>query len=512
MNKLDQIYFKTFDQIQGVFDYIVIGAGAYGTSFASKILELDKEARVLVIEKGNYLIPEHIQNLPSTYINLNQQAGISPWQNTGQDGLHFMPQIPYVGGRALFWNAWVPQPNLEELVDWPQNAIDNLRQYWNEAGDFIGRKYSLAVSGNDNQDLTEFSRNILFSKLNEINTSFMLTSPYELDSAMATGQGTSNDDFAKFAPIQVLVANLQKYSGRLEVVIDTEVLKLNKNGSEIVDIETNNGKINVNSADVLLACNTLEAAFIGSRSFPDNKLIGKNLSGHMRSWIAARVPKDAVYASALNENLQVAGFYLPGRSSKSGRLLHTHITLVHNPNPIRDLDLLYKVLPDASSEEALDTYNDPEYVTIMLHTMGEFLGDKSSASWNYAGVNSKGENVVCINLQNIDQEFWNEMDNTCYQLLNVLADASNIEYQQVDGSWGQSKPSTLRTQGFVHEAGTFWMGDDEKTSVTDFRGKVHGFNNLYAVGSMIFPRTGSFNPTLTGIAQCFALASYLIKK
>jgi hypothetical protein len=512
MNKLDQIYFKTFDQIKGTFDYIVIGAGAYGTSFTSKILELDKNARVLIIEKGSYLIPEHIQNLPPAYVRLNQEAGTSPWQNTGQKGLHFMPQMPYVGGRALFWNAWIPQPNLEELIDWPQNAIDNIRSYWNETGDFVGRRYSLTAPGNDNQDLTGFARNILFNGLDKVDTSFMLTSPSELDSAMATGQGTNSNEFAKFAPIQVLISNLQKYSDRLEVVVDTEVLRLNESASKISSIDTSNGEIRVNSAKILLACNTLEAAFIGSRSFPDNKLIGMNLSGHMRSWIAARIPRNSSYAHVLNKNLQVAGFYLPGRSSKNGRLLHTHITLVHNPNPTKDVDILYKVLPDASSSKAVNTYHDPEYMTIMLHTMGEFLGEKSSTSWNYAGVNSKEENVVCIKLQDIDKEFWDEMDNTSYQLLNILADGSKIEYQQLDGSWSQSKPSTLRAEGFVHEAGTLWMGDDRKTSVTDFRGKMHDFGNLYAVGSMIFPRTGSFNPTLTGIAQCFALASHLAEK
>jgi len=512
MNEIDRLYFKSFNEISGDFDYVVVGAGAYGTSFAHKVLELDDKARVLVIEKGTYLIPEHIQNLPPAYVKLNQEAGIEPWKNVGEKGLHFMPQIPYVGGRALFWNAWIPQPNLEELIDWPQDAIDNLRFYWNYVGDFVGRRYSLTAPGNDNQNLTEFVRHILFEGLDEIDTSFMLISPAELDSAMATGQRTSKNEFTKFAPIQVLVSDLQKYGDRLSVVIDAEVTKLNESNGDVYSIETTQGILNIGSALVLLACNTLEAAFIGSRSFPEHKLIGKNLSGHMRSWLALRVPRNSNYASALTDDLQVTGFYLPGRSSKNGRLLHTHISLVHNPNPSRDIDILYKTLPDASSEKAVNTYSDPDYVVIMLHTMGEFLGERNADSWNYVRVNSKGQNLVCIELQDVDKEFWNEMDSTTYQIADVLSDGNKIQYQAVDGSWSDSKPSTLRAEGFVHEAGTFWMGDDASTSVTDFKGKLYGFSNLYAVGSMTFPRTGSFNPTLTGIAQCFVLASHLTKK
>ncbi len=54
-----------------------------------------------------------------------------------------------------------------------------------------------------------------------------------------------------------------------------------------------------------------------------------------------------------------------------------------------------------------------------------------------------------------------------------------------------------------HHIGTTRMGDDPKTSVTDSRCRVHGYDNLYIGGSSLFPTGGFSNPTLTALALCF---------
>src|SRR5204863_6172860 len=48
------------------FDYIVIGGGSFGSVFASHIFNLDQTRahRILVLEAGPFLFPEHVQNLP----------------------------------------------------------------------------------------------------------------------------------------------------------------------------------------------------------------------------------------------------------------------------------------------------------------------------------------------------------------------------------------------------------------------------------------------------------------
>src|SRR5947209_2935550 len=49
-----------------LFDLIVIGGGAFGSVLASHLFFLDKSRahRILVLEAGPLVFPEHVQNLP----------------------------------------------------------------------------------------------------------------------------------------------------------------------------------------------------------------------------------------------------------------------------------------------------------------------------------------------------------------------------------------------------------------------------------------------------------------
>lgn len=514
LNEIDALYFTTVADIQdATFDYIVLGGGAYGTSFTHRILALDPKARVLVLEKGPSLIPEHIQNLPPTYVQLNTEVGVRPWTYSGSDALNFMPQIPYVGGRALFWNAWVPQPDVTEMPDWPQEAIDALKPEWYHAGVYMGRRYSLATPGNVNASLAQAMRNRLFAALADIDTATPQGDPRGLDSAMATGQGVPPEEWAKFSPIPILVADAQAHSDRLKVAVEAEATRLICDSGAITAIETVSGTVQTRGARVVLACNTLEAGFLMSRSFPDNPLVGKNLCGHIRSWLALRTPAEGF--PGLTDGLQAIALYLPGRDAQDpdGRLMHTHVSVVHNPHPEEAYDVLYRVLPDASSPQAVAAYQDPRYVVVMLHTMGEFLGERSADSWNWANTDAQGNAQVHVQLRADDQAFWSSMDRTTFQVAEALVGDAPVEYQHTldDGSidWKPIPPESIHNTGLVHSAGTLWMGDDPATSVTDPTGKVHGVANLYGVGGMCFPRPGSWNPTLTGVAQTFALARRL---
>lgn len=514
MSEVDKIYFSSFDEIKGEeFDFIVIGAGAYGTSFAHRLLQLNDKVRILLLEKGNYLIPDHIQNIPPTYIQLNTKAGIRPWVYQGPPNLNFMPQIPYVGGRALFWNAWTPQPNITEMPDWPSAAIERLNPNWYNVGEYMGRRYSLETPGNDNTSLHDYMINRLFSKLSDISGATPQQSPSALDSAMATGQNAPQDEFAKFSPISVLVKDVQAHTSRVKVVVNAEVEKLTAKGNKIEDIQTVDGNLKVGKAKVILACNTLEAGFIMTRSFPEDPLIGKNLCGHIRSWLAARVPVKSV--PGLTKQFQAVAYYLPGENKETGRLMHTHISVVHNPTPEESMDVLYRTLPDASTPEAVATYQDPDYVVFMLHSMGEFLGERSANSWNYVTTNCDGKAEIVMALKPVDEKFWAAMDTTTFDVMKALTGDVPIEYQHnhADGSfsWEKTPPKSIRNQGLVHEAGTFWMGDDSKNSVTQADGRMHRFENVYGLGSMLFPRPGSWNPTLTGVNQAFALAEQFAK-
>jgi choline dehydrogenase-like flavoprotein len=71
-------------------------------------------------------------------------------------------------------------------------------------------------------------------------------------------------------------------------------------------------------------------------------------------------------------------------------------------------------------------------------------------------------------------------------------------YQNVDG------------QG--HTLGTTRMGTDRGTSVVDADLRVHGYDNLFVVGSSVFPSGGFANPTITIVALALRLADHLTGK
>jgi choline dehydrogenase-like flavoprotein len=75
-----------------------------------------------------------------------------------------------------------------------------------------------------------------------------------------------------------------------------------------------------------------------------------------------------------------------------------------------------------------------------------------------------------------------------------------------EGRWKTDPLISSHPIGGYHHMGTTRMGSEERTSVTDANGRVHGIGNLYIAGSSLFP-TGSWaNPTLTLVALALRTA------
>jgi choline dehydrogenase-like flavoprotein len=60
-----------------------------------------------------------------------------------------------------------------------------------------------------------------------------------------------------------------------------------------------------------------------------------------------------------------------------------------------------------------------------------------------------------------------------------------------------------------HHMGTTRMSDDPRTGIVDRDCKTHAVDNLYIVGSSVFPTAGCANPTSTVLALAFRLAEHL---
>ena len=120
------------------FDAVVIGGGTFSAVVAEQLFLHDptRSRRILVLEAGPFVLPEHVQNLPF-------QGGAPdprvPWVN--HPALNYSGLIFALGGRSLTWGGWSPELLDEEMVAWPVATRNDLRnRYFAEASRHIGVK------------------------------------------------------------------------------------------------------------------------------------------------------------------------------------------------------------------------------------------------------------------------------------------------------------------------------------------------------------------------------------
>src|SRR5712692_6389896 len=120
------------------FDVIVIGGGTFGSVVAEHLLVTDRtrSRRILVLEAGPFVLPEHVQNMP--FMGGAPDLRV-PWVN--HPALNYSGLIFAVGGRSLTWGGWSPELLDVEMSAWPTTTRDALRtKYFAEASRQIGVK------------------------------------------------------------------------------------------------------------------------------------------------------------------------------------------------------------------------------------------------------------------------------------------------------------------------------------------------------------------------------------
>jgi choline dehydrogenase-like flavoprotein len=149
------------------FDFIIIGGGTFGAALAEHLWfrSSKRSERILVLEAGPFILPEHVQNLPvlgldpavpssvAEYNAMTKQAQDDwrreVWGLAWNSPIKF-PGLAYaVGGRSVFWGGWSPRLLDSELPNnrWPQAVLDDLtpnnlpdgrKGYFRQSSDQIG--------------------------------------------------------------------------------------------------------------------------------------------------------------------------------------------------------------------------------------------------------------------------------------------------------------------------------------------------------------------------------------
>ncbi|QRV88044.1 GMC oxidoreductase [Ceratobasidium sp. AG-Ba] len=94
----------------------------------------------------------------------------------------------------------------------------------------------------------------------------------------------------------------------------------------------------------------------------------------------------------------------------------------------------------------------------------------------------------------------------------MMTDMCNVA-QRVGGYLPGSEPQFMAPGLALHLGGTTRLGhDDNKQSCANFRGQVHGFQNLYVAGNGVIDTPFAANPTLTSMALAIYSAEDIANK
>ena len=153
----------------GTFDYVVIGSSFCCLSFTKIVREKQPEAKILIIERGEYFHPDHFQTLPTVYAPSVRASETFHWKITKdthngeylkfQHGMH-----NFFGGRSIFWSGWCPEPTEDEMEEWPVEVIEKVRNYFSQAKSLLNVIPANKISS-ENDAIFGKLQDIVYAKL-----------------------------------------------------------------------------------------------------------------------------------------------------------------------------------------------------------------------------------------------------------------------------------------------------------------------------------------------------------
>jgi choline dehydrogenase-like flavoprotein len=513
---------------QQVFDFIVVGTGPTGVAFVEQALKNNPQARILVLERGGFVLPVHYQMLPTAFQAATGSPPTTyPWTRTtsmATTGLEIFQAgyIPILGGRSTYWSAWSPSPTPDLMREWPQALVDVTLKpgFWERARGFLNVTSMDRINDGVYGNLQEQLGSRLKDNFKRYVPSAENAYPAPIAVANPNWQTVK---FYKFSTVGTLLTlhntqaalAAQGQGSPLPIVDHCIVDRLiHDEQGTVTALSTSRGPLAVSSAKIVLAMGTIPPATLLMNSFGKRlPNAGQRYTGHFMSHVTARVRRSAFKNVA---PLELGALYLDGKDAQ-GLQYHVQVSAFASKDPVRDQGTIAHEAPDAAAVATLQQLQtSEEHVVFVCATLGE-VSEKNPDNWIRLddGPDNTCNIALQLGLSEADQRLWNTLDDATYQTLDALVSSDgatpSIEYWIEDGdagAWRPARPpqSQIRLNIIVHEASPLWMGQDPASSVVGLDYRPHGVSNVYVTGASLFPTSGSWNPTLTmcGLAQDLA--------
>jgi choline dehydrogenase-like flavoprotein len=528
------------------FDHIIVGSGVCGFAFAKRALEVDPHARILMIERGGFFLPEHFQNLPVPYsLTLGGLSETFPWTLSARTASQPAGKIswqhgmvPFFGGRSIMWSAWCPRPEPDEMRDWPPEVIDAAERHFASAEALLNVVQADRIDDEfSSSTLAAINRNRpIYGTMQKELQAMIAASLDRIESAtrsmpapLAAAAGDSAGlDFAKFASPGVLldlVAAQRRLASSgegapLKIVTNCVVDRVLQQDGRATALETSRGVVNIGDANLILAMGTLPPTTLVLNSFPQVRTAGERFTAHFITAVVARVPRaDFAFAGDLAD-LELAAIYVAGKS-RDDRQYHVQLSVLSDKDPVANAAKAERYAPDVvATASAAQLASSPDHLVFVCAVLGE-LGETHPDNHlrRTAGADPTTNVTLQVLADAVDDVTWDTMDEGCFQMMERVlspAGADHVEYWHGapdTGTWRESRPvlEQRRVPALVHEGSTLHIGHGRDAPV-DLGYRLRGVGNVYVTGGCLWPTGGSWNPTMTMVALAQDLAEKLAPK
>ncbi|MEZ4294178.1 MAG: GMC oxidoreductase [Polyangiaceae bacterium] len=527
------------------FDYIVIGTGFCCLAFVEKVVRNNPMARVLILERGPFFLPEHFQNLPLPFKNtLGGLSETFPWTLSaktyqGKQAVRWQHgMVPFFGGRSTLWSAWCPRPTVKEMDGWPAEVIATAEEYFKQAEELLHVVPADEIDKNLPAEVAKFIgayrpvygalqqkiQGLLANGIKEV-PSVERTIPAPLAVGAPELQGV---DFQKFStPGEILMlkdaqARLAESGKGAAIRIATEcvVERVLEQEDRATALVTSRGVVNVGDAKLILAMGTLPPTTLVANSFP-RAGVGERFSAHFITSIVARVPVED-YGPMNLGSLELAANYVAGtHAGDYKQQYHIQLTALYDENPAKNAPTALRYMPDVVATASLAQLQTSKgYVVFVCAVLGEMDYRNPENHFLRNGESDPTTNVTLQMLENEkDLETWDTMDKGTFEVLEKVLSpkgAGRVQYWHGapdKGEWVSERPSEKmrRVDATVHESSTMHIGAEESAPVgLDY--KLKKVENVYVTGGALWPQGGSWNPTMTMVALAQHLGDLLEPK
>jgi choline dehydrogenase-like flavoprotein len=515
-------------------DYLLVGSGVAAASIATRLLEKNPGASILVLEAGQKIPArdrrlwwDYVVNgdLPYDYAydrpSDNISTGNTAWQ------MHQTRLMVY-GGTTVHWGAWTPRMKPEDFYlytntgsggDWLVD-YDDLESYYCDAEEFLG------VGGDSNERWTRRSR-----PYPEPPFPYLAADEEFIEAFQKHGIVPGRMPVARFN--RCMTTGTCRYcpvGARYSAQYTNESLEATyagftvRTGAVVTDIEVDR-KGRVRGVNYTQMTPDYDPTRAESRSVDAETVI--LCAGAIESPKLLLMSTDSAYPQGIGNDHDLVGRYLvshsfigvTGTAERNERRLASELNFPTLMSRTYDTEsyqeggklLLFRdqVLPGVEGGWAGYMQRNRSRAEMDAAATGErqtglsaFFEEKGR--WgNYARPAPGRTNQFGMPLTEVhfdrDERVMLNMSRRLALLMEIFSSMS--DYTQT---------STI-IEGAVgyHASGTCRMGATPEEGVVDGDLRVHGVENLYVCSTAVFPSVGAVNPTLTLVALAFRLADRL---